>query len=145
MFKRQLRQRLVAALDDQRGSLWGRTTYADYTAGREFRTLIAARTHEQFGLRCWVCGMTSSEANRMNTYLTTAHIVYPPEPWEEVIDPDDLTRSDVVLLCRPDHLDFDDRTDGMFKDVAELRTFSVDVLDRMRVGRRTGEDLPADE
>jgi len=138
------RERLRDALGDLQGSLWlGRPTYADYTHGRTFRENIAGPTHRLFGAHCWVCDVSAREAEQKNNTLTTAHIVYPTEPWEEVIDTD-LSRSDVVLLCWLDHQLFDRMTDRPFADTEELRRFSVDTLDRMRVGRQTGEELPPD-
>jgi hypothetical protein len=144
--KTDQRMRLLYALQDHQGTLWeGRPTYRDYIRARTFRDNVAGRTHSLFGARCWVCGVTAREAEYANNSLTTAHIVYPVEPWTEVIDPSNLSRSDVVLLCWACHLLFDRLTDGHFPTVEELRRYSVDVLDRMRVGRRTGEDLPVDE
>jgi hypothetical protein len=144
--KHELRMRLLDALGDFQGGLWqGRPVYAEYVKGRAFRTNVAGPTHTMFGARCYVCGVSAREAERTRNSLTTAHIIYPPAPWDEVIDPDNLTRSDVVLLCWSDHQVFDMVTElRPCVDIEELRRFSVDTLDRMRVGRRTGEDLPPD-
>ena len=144
--KRDQRMRLLGAFGDFQGDLWeGTPLYRDYVRSRSFRDNIANPTHSMFGAQCWVCGLSAREGERTNNPLTTAHIVYPPEPFTEVIDPSNLSRSDVVLLCWSDHQLFDMATERCpCADTEELRRLSVDRLDRMRVGRRTGEELPPD-
>lgn len=143
----QLRLRMLDRLGDLQMQVWaGRPTNSDYNRGRTFRDSIAAPTFQLFRAVCYVCGLSAKEAEHRGTKLTTAHIVYPGEPYEEVVDPDNLSRSDVVLLCWADHQIFDALTDNRpFDSIEAMRRFSVDTLDRMRVGRRTGEDLPVEQ
>ena len=57
--------------------------------------------------------MNARDLEERNIHLDQAHIVYPAEPFTEVVDATNLTRSDVVLLCRPDHLLFDSDHPGL--------------------------------
>lgn len=140
-----LQRRLVAEFADLYPGLWSQPTYDDYLHHPEYRERVIRPTRQQFGGRCYVCDRTDTQVQRRGDRLTVAHIVYPFTPFNEVVDAGDLTRSDVVLLCWTDHRYFDSLTNHRpFDTIDQLREFSVDMLDRMRVGRRTGEELPDD-
>lgn len=141
--RRLLRRRMLDDWSD-RSPTWGggRQVYEAYLKAPEYRVNVAANTHRLFGDTCWVCGRTKRQAEERNDRLTTAHIVYPMEAFTEVIDPDDLTRSDVILLCWTHHLFFDGLSqDQPFYSVEELRMASVLLLRNMRRSCRDGQDF----
>ncbi len=140
-----MRIRMLDALGDQRPRTWaGRPSNQEYTKDPLFRDRVANACFALFGAKCYVCGLTASKAKWQNERLTTAHILYPSEPFQEVVDTD-LTRTDVVLLCWMDHRIFDDRTDAVPCDsIEEIRDLSIAILLRMKTLRSTGEELPDD-
>lgn len=143
-----LRIRMLDALGDQRPRAWaGRPTYSEYVKDPQFK-LVAQACHTMFGAKCWVCGLTAKAAKGLNktfepgygNHLTTAHILYPPEPFEEIVDTD-LSRSDVVLLCWLDHQAFDARTDtSLCENLDDLRDLSIRTLRQLKLLRRVESD-----
>jgi hypothetical protein len=130
-----MRRRLLDALGDTlEGSLWdaGRPSYATYLRRNEWLR-IKSQVLVLFRRRCWVCARGQRELEQANSYLTTAHIVYPAEPFTEVLDTD-LTRSDVVLLCLGHHIELDDWARLLaWPDVDSLRREFVQHLLAMRL------------
>jgi hypothetical protein len=107
-------------------------SYAEYLFDPRWRRIIRERTQRMFGV-CWVCGMNRGRAERLNGRLETAHIIYPAEPFTERISADELTASDVVLLCWRDHRDFDDVVDARtYASRDELHQWAVEYLRSMR-------------
>jgi hypothetical protein len=129
--KHSQRAMLVAHFGDRQGRLFNPATYMEYLRSRDFRDLVAGPCHQMFGARCYACGLTARDADNMGERLTTAHIVYPLEPFTEVVSTD-LTRSDVVLLCWRCHQRFDAATSDFYRNLQELREVSVYILAQMR-------------
>jgi hypothetical protein len=128
-----LRLQLLLNWWDERPTLGGgRPSYSDYTRSGEYRLRISGPATTQFGAKCWVCGR--EENRRQNVRLTVAHIIYPSAPFSEVIDADNLSRTDVVLICwEPCHGRFDNMTDRkQYHDIDELRFESVEFLRMMK-------------
>jgi len=131
--RRQQRRRLLDDWADSGLSLgYGRPSYQAYLRDPRWR-LIANTAHRLFRARCWVCRKTQRDLEERGDQLNTAHIVYPPEAFTETVDPDDLTRSSVILLCRYDHQLFDAILDARdFYSIDDLRQESLRLLDKMR-------------
>lgn len=132
---RGLKYRLMDAWGDTiPNGFWveGRPSYPVYVKRSEFRK-IAGRAHSLFRMRCWVCERGEKELARTDSHLETAHIVYPAEPFTEIVDTD-LTRSDVVLLCASHHLELDSWSrQGAWGDVESLREAVVNKLLAMKL------------
>lgn len=117
-----------------------RPRYQEYLNSPQWRQ-ITGRAHTLFKARCWVCGRKQRELRETREHLTTAHISYPREAFTEIVDPGDLSRSDVVLLCGAHHREFDRIQDTKyFYTVDHLRESAVDLLDQMRRQYRWDHD-----
>lgn len=112
----------------------------EYERDPEYRDRVAGECHRLFRARCWICGLSAREAAQRNTRLTTAHIVYPAEPFSEVIEPAALSLSDVVLLCWPCHRHYDGiMCGGEWSSVELLRESAVELLHTLRL--QASEDV----
>jgi hypothetical protein len=123
--------------DESPPSVWGdRRSYDDYLRAPQWRNKIRDVTLRMFGV-CYVCGMSRGKAAALGGHLDTAHITYPMAPFTERIDAENLTASDVVLLCARHHRDFDVIVDdGSYGSREELHMAAVELLHSMRRSAR---------